>query len=85
MAKYLLTFGHQIMTIDSETLDPGELRNLKDLGHCAHFSLEREPKDKMPDMDHDVLDDIARELVAKHAGGEVGRQAKDRVIQRGLQ
>jgi len=87
---YKLTFGHQTMLIDSETLDPGELRNLKDLGHCAHFTLERNNPDRLPGMDHDPLDDIAKEIVGgrKYSSptfNPILNQAIHRVNERGLQ
>lgn len=87
MTKYVLTFGEQTMLIDSETLDPGELTQMKSLGHCAHFSLDRLHPDIIPDMDHDPLDDVAKEIVATGKSDLHGNytQAKKRVIERGLQ
>lgn len=84
MANYELVYRDadgilQSMLIDSETLDPGELRDLKYLGKCAHFTLERVPAEKLPGMDHDALDDVRREMSAPYVPGLPSWKAYQRI------
>jgi hypothetical protein len=98
MPKYVLARnGAPIATFsfggsNADDLTREEFDALKSLDGCAKFSFELTPKDHLPESDHDVLDDIALEIVASArpgsrygaVGGAMMLQAKQRVIERGL-
>lgn len=89
MAYFILRYHDiecQLMVIDSEELEPGELDALHRLGKaCKTFTFERMTPDRLEPMDHDTLDDIALHNVNVHCSGNIGWQAKQRVTERGLQ
>lgn len=87
MSMFVLTSrlspSRQIL-INSADLEPGELAVLKRLNNCAHFSFERLVEDRLPPMEHDGLDDIAKEIVAGpkpnyEMGDSIYAQAQRRV------
>jgi hypothetical protein len=91
MSEFILKYrGRTTLVVESNDLDPGELNALKALGHQPHFSFARAVPDRLPQSDHDVLDDIALSILkgrkySAPVGDMILEQARKRAAERGLQ
>lgn len=61
---FALKFQNEtLLMLDTEAMEPGELNALKHLADYSNWALKRYPKDTLPPVKRDPLDDIADEIV----------------------